>query len=696
MKDKRHLRTNLFLLLGGARGSAFQLYLETSTRLYIPRTYALLHFRRDKLRRKVCDGVGIPSPREYLTCVHTSTCPIRFPTARNANTATTNNNNINNINNHNNNHNNVNNGSKDKNDNDKDNDNNDNDNNDNDNNDNDNKSNRSSHSHSPIWQSASCAPRQTSLVFKGHLSSVQQKALQGCLVNLLGEEYALFAKEEAEHHHHYQRMDDKQLLDGKKSVTSKENGKEEEKEDKGDEEGVVEDEEDPFVRRLRSTVSAYLQYGGGARAEEAGEKLNSQNSPSGNNMKRMEKRRRGKGWKRGEGSGFLCMECGSGKTVVALALIACLRTPTIVVVHKTFLINQWKKRIQTFLPECRIGILQRDETDVLGKDVVLVMLQSLCKRDYNTAQLLADYHLCIFDECHHISARVFSQSMFKIPARLCLGMSATPVRRDGLSFLLWYFFGEMCYRSTSTPNGVDDPEASNQPNSLSHTNFLMSQRGVVECVQLNSPYHTLNEGEGKGKGGRKRKRRKARRKEQSSSENDSSSSSSSPSSSSPSSRHARERMIPILEDNTHASSLAHLVSHAWRNRFLAWRVMEAAYAGRKVLLLSDRRGHLETIKHLVDSYTSTSLKQSISNNDDEVKESLEMYSKKVSKAMERERDQANISIKEKDRTVKEKEEEKERKKKESRDSKLESMRKQTLTTGIKVTHTFTILYFQCV
>ncbi|KNC70837.1 hypothetical protein SARC_16631, partial [Sphaeroforma arctica JP610] len=53
------------------------------------------------------------------------------------------------------------------------------------------------------------------------------------------------------------------------------------------------------------------------------------------------------------------------------------RVKTLVVVHKTFLMNQWRERIAKFLPNASVGIIQQGKVDVDGHDVVLAMLQSL-------------------------------------------------------------------------------------------------------------------------------------------------------------------------------------------------------------------------------------------------------------------------------------------------------------------------------
>jgi superfamily II DNA or RNA helicase len=58
----------------------------------------------------------------------------------------------------------------------------------------------------------------------------------------------------------------------------------------------------------------------------------------------------------------------------------------------------------------------------------------------------------IYDECHHLGARVFSKSLIKVQAPFYLGLSATPERRDHLDKVFKYFLGPIKYRGKFEPN----------------------------------------------------------------------------------------------------------------------------------------------------------------------------------------------------------------------------------------------------
>tara|TARA_B100000902_G_C27302585_1_gene913673 strand:- start:383 stop:1831 length:1449 start_codon:yes stop_codon:yes gene_type:complete len=145
------------------------------------------------------------------------------------------------------------------------------------------------------------------------------------------------------------------------------------------------------------------------------------------------------------GGGLLEIPCGRGKTVIALNIISKLNVKTLVIVHKSFLLNQWVERIQQFLPNARVGKIQGQILDIENKDIVIGMLQSLSMKEYPN-DMFSSFGLTIVDECHHISSEVFSRSLQKIVTRYMLGLSATMQRKDGLTKVFKMFLGEIIYK----------------------------------------------------------------------------------------------------------------------------------------------------------------------------------------------------------------------------------------------------------
>lgn len=129
----------------------------------------------------------------------------------------------------------------------------------------------------------------------------------------------------------------------------------------------------------------------------------------------------------------LHLNTGMGKTVCALWLASQLGYKTLILVHKGFLMTQWTDRIKQFCgKDVKIGYIQGDTYDA-DADIIIGMIQTFLVR-----------HLCappgvgllIVDEAHHIAAKTFQSIMLACPVKHRLGLSATPVRKDGLDIHL--------------------------------------------------------------------------------------------------------------------------------------------------------------------------------------------------------------------------------------------------------------------
>ncbi len=145
------------------------------------------------------------------------------------------------------------------------------------------------------------------------------------------------------------------------------------------------------------------------------------------------------------GGGLLDIPCGYGKTCLALYIATVLKKKTLVIVHKSFLLNQWIERINEFVPKAKVGKIQGQIIDIEGKDIVIGMLQSLSMKNY-PASMFNSFGLTIVDECHHISSEVFSRSLLKVVTKYTLGLSATMKRKDGLTDVFKMFLGDVVYK----------------------------------------------------------------------------------------------------------------------------------------------------------------------------------------------------------------------------------------------------------
>lgn len=142
--------------------------------------------------------------------------------------------------------------------------------------------------------------------------------------------------------------------------------------------------------------------------------------------------------------GMLRAPCGSGKTVLGCAFMASVKLPTLVVVHKEFLMNQWRERIEQFLPGSKIGLCQGPVLDYKNKHVVLAMVHSLSQKEYPD-EFKNWPGVVITDECHRISASSWAPVSFMFPAKFKLGLSATIRRKDGTENVFYYSIGKILH-----------------------------------------------------------------------------------------------------------------------------------------------------------------------------------------------------------------------------------------------------------
>lgn len=192
------------------------------------------------------------------------------------------------------------------------------------------------------------------------------------------------------------------------------------------------------------------------------------------------------------GAGILNLPTGYGKTTVALHIVSRIKRRTLIVVHKEFLMNQWVEKIQHFLPNLRLGKIQGAVVDVEDKDIVIGMLQSLSKKEYDK-DVFKDFGLTIIDEVHHVCTRTFSKFLMKQNTTFLLGLSATIERKDGLTYVLHWFLGNTLFKKERVNeravkvhkiviDGYEDPFPTNR---MKKPNFPEAVNVVVSSLSRN-------------------------------------------------------------------------------------------------------------------------------------------------------------------------------------------------------------------
>ncbi len=145
-------------------------------------------------------------------------------------------------------------------------------------------------------------------------------------------------------------------------------------------------------------------------------------------------------------AGVLAASTAFGKTVVAAWLIARRRVNTLVLVHRSQLLEQWIARLTAFLDlgPGAIGHLGGGRRRLTGAlDVALI--QSLIRKGV-VQDCVGDYGHLVVDECHHLSAPGFEQVARRAKARFITGLSATVTRKDGHHPIIFMQCGPVRFR----------------------------------------------------------------------------------------------------------------------------------------------------------------------------------------------------------------------------------------------------------
>ncbi len=144
--------------------------------------------------------------------------------------------------------------------------------------------------------------------------------------------------------------------------------------------------------------------------------------------------------------GVIVAPPGSGKTIVGLAIIANKQRATLIIVHRKQLADQWAERIESFLgiPKREIGKIGQGK-NTIGKKITIAMIQSLEKsvESEQADKLLKSFGTIIVDECHHVPAETFRNTISKFNSFYVYGLTATPFRKYNDGKLIFIHLGDI-------------------------------------------------------------------------------------------------------------------------------------------------------------------------------------------------------------------------------------------------------------
>lgn len=164
-------------------------------------------------------------------------------------------------------------------------------------------------------------------------------------------------------------------------------------------------------------------------------------------------------------NGILHAATAFGKTVVCCALIAARKVNTLVILESSSLISQWEEAFANFLEiqeplpvyqtksgrtktrKSLTGYLQGPHDSLTGI-VDIAMAGSLCRKG-ELHSLFNQYGLVIVDECHHAASETVSNVLRRTAAKYIYGVTATPMRSDGLEKVNYMLLGPVRYQYTA-------------------------------------------------------------------------------------------------------------------------------------------------------------------------------------------------------------------------------------------------------
>lgn len=148
--------------------------------------------------------------------------------------------------------------------------------------------------------------------------------------------------------------------------------------------------------------------------------------------------------------GILNLACGKGKTFVSLKHAAEVGRPLLVVVHNSYLFDQWANQAIPFHVEMppgeKVGLIQGDRFD-WRHPITVAMIHSLAIRSERgeiPTEFREHFGMVVYDEVHHLSAPFFVSTAPLITG-LRYGLTATEKRSDGFDFVYKYHLGEVFY-----------------------------------------------------------------------------------------------------------------------------------------------------------------------------------------------------------------------------------------------------------
>jgi len=180
--------------------------------------------------------------------------------------------------------------------------------------------------------------------------------------------------------------------------------------------------------------------------------------------------------------GVIVAPPGAGKTILGLKLITEKQQPALILVHRKQLLDQWKERIQSFLKIQKkdIGEISGSKKKI-GKQITIAMVQSLTRSD-DFSEYANAFGTVIVDECHHIPAKSFRETIVRFKPYYLYGLTATPKRKNNDEKLIYVYIGDILH--TIDQEYKDEMNLGDIEVSIRKTSLEMPFKFTIDNFQL--------------------------------------------------------------------------------------------------------------------------------------------------------------------------------------------------------------------
>lgn len=133
----------------------------------------------------------------------------------------------------------------------------------------------------------------------------------------------------------------------------------------------------------------------------------------------------------------------SGKTVIALYTISQRRQPTLIIVPRVDLIDNWVRKIESFLqiPSSEIGVFSGGDHGI-GKQITIGHTSEVMRCWRKISEKIG---YVIVDESQRSPTKVLTNLIPNFDCRYILGLSNTNQRKDRLFKLMYFYLGDVVY-----------------------------------------------------------------------------------------------------------------------------------------------------------------------------------------------------------------------------------------------------------